>query len=59
MHCIAAVHVVGVMIFPKTMKYAASPRKIYKSGAIVGEVAGGILPESVFVACFFSPRYAS
>lgn len=37
------------MIFPKTMMYAASPRKIYKSSAIVGEVADGILPKSIFV----------
>lgn len=45
----AAVHVVRVMIFPRTMRYAASPRKIYKSSAIVGEVAEGIVPKSVFV----------
>lgn len=53
MCCTAAVNVVGVMIFPKTMRYAASPRKIYKSSAIAGEVADGIIPKIIFVFLVF------
>lgn len=41
------------MIFPKTMRYAASPRKIYKSSAIAGEVADGIIPKIIFVFLVF------